>query len=259
MYFTNTKIRQSTIYLPVIAVFSVVYGFIRFIPIIPWIGGSGFFTLADFFIPFIAILFGPYVSSLIIVIGTVIGFLSGRISFFGLDFFPAVINALVIGFMVRKKRTLSICLFSILIICFFIHPFTMKFVEVKNILIPFIWMHLIAYLLLLSPLSRRSVLSINKIFTSENFKGLKIANYVFSFAIISFVGSLAQHIAGNLIFATVSVSILGMTLSTLFDIWKVVFFIYPFERIIISCFASIICIFCVPPLIKTKKIRLFLT
>ncbi len=145
-------------------------------------------------------------------------------------------NALALGLLVRKKWLMVIALNFFLLLVFSIHPYTLFFVNTSvsevEFSFPFAWMHTIAFLVLLSPLSRRSVLWIKDPSTKLMWVGTTI---------LFFIGTFIQHLTGNILFET----ILGMFLNIIpyaaFPaIWTTIFWLYPIERTILIIASSIV-------------------
>ena len=221
-----------------ISVFSVIYLILRLLPTFPMVGMAGiFFSLADTIAPLYGILLGPYVGALSIVIGTFLAIGLGKPPvFLGLDFLPAFMNALALGFLIRKKWLFVIVLNFFLLLIFSLHPYTLFFVKIPlgdmTFSLPFAWIHIIAFLVLLSPLSRWAVSWIE----GSSTKFIWIGS-----VILFFIGTFIQHLTGNILFET----ILGMFLKSIpFEafptIWTAIFWIYPIERAILIIITSII-------------------
>jgi hypothetical protein len=222
---------------PLAATFAAVYATLKLVPISPWIGASGrVFTATEFVAPLLGIMLGPYAGSVAAVVGTFLGILfTGRMNFFGLDFLPVMVNALVLGFLIRKRPLHSVLLYSALLVLFFVHPSTLHFVSVplptRRVEVPFVWLHILAWLLLLSPLSRRSVGWISEQTVS------KATGAAF---ILTLIGTTAQHLTGTLLFASMAVPLMGVTPETLEVAWVAVFYVYPVERFIIVLAATMV-------------------
>jgi len=213
---------------PLAATFAAIFGILRLLPIFVVIGGSGrVFSTTEFLSPLLGVFLGPYVGAVAALIGTFLGIMfTGRMNFFGLDFLPPVINALVLGLLLRKKRALSIAIYSALLVLFFAHPSTLHFVSIPflkgTIMLPFVWLHIIAWVLLVSPLSMKSVRWIQG--DSER-KRLSAA------CLLSLIGTAAQHLTGTLLFASMAVPLMGMTQEALSAVWVAAFYAYPIERL----------------------------
>jgi hypothetical protein len=215
---------------PLAATFAAVYAILRLMPIFVMIGGSGrVFSTTEFVAPLLGIILGPYVGSVAGVIGTFLGIMfTGRMNFFGLDFLPITVNAAVLGLLMRRRIIPAIVLYSALIVLFFDHPSTLHFVSVSflgnTILVPFIWLHIITWILLVSPLSKKSV---------EWILGVSEKKRVTAACILSLIGTTAQQLTGTLLFASMAVPLMGMTPKALEATWTAVFYTYPIERLAI--------------------------
>lgn len=222
---------------PFAATFAAIYGTLRLVPISAWIGASGrAFTASEFFAPLLGIILGPYAGALAAAVGTFVGIsFTGRMNFFGLDFLPVMMNALVLGFLMQKRRLFSVLLYSALLALFFVHSSTLHFVSVPlpngTVGFPFVWLHIIAWLLLLSPLATKSVEWISE----RNLPRATIAACV-----LALIGTTAQHLTGTLLYATMAVPLMGMKPETLEVGWIAVFYVYPLERLMIILASTIV-------------------
>jgi hypothetical protein len=230
------------------SVFSVIYLILRMLPTFPMVGvGGAFFSISDVIAPIYGILLGPITGPMSIAIGTFLAIGLGKPAvFLGLDFLPAFMNALSLGLLIRKKWLFVVILNFILLIIFSIHPYTLLFVNIgiggTGYAMPFAWMHMIAFLLLLSPLSKKAVIWISKSSTKMVWVGS---------IILFFIGTFIQHLTGNILFE----SILGMFLRTIpFEafppIWTTIFWLYPIERTTLIIISSIAGVFLIRSLIK---------
>ena len=239
---------------PLAATFAAVYGLLRLMPIFVMIGGSGrVFSTTEFAAPLLGIVLGPYVGSVAGVIGTFLGImLTGRMNFFGLDFLPIMMNAAILGLLMRRRRIPAIVLYSALIALFLAHPSTLHFVPVSflgsTVSIPFIWLHIITWIMLVSPLGMKSI---------EWISGASEKKRVTAACILSLIGTTAQHLTGTLLFASMAVPLMGMTPTTLNATWAAVFYTYPIERLAIILPAATVVTAAV---VKTvQSMRLFQT
>lgn len=221
---------------PLAATFAAVYGTLRLIPFSLWIGGFGrTFTATEFVAPLFGILLGPYVGSVAGVVGTFLAIiLTGRMNFFGLDFLTVLANALVLGFLIRKRWLLSLLLYSILLALFFVHPATLHFMPITfgngRVQVPFVWLHMVAWMILASPLG---TLSVCWIYERVPWKATCGA------CILTIIGTTAQHLTGLILYATLAIPLMGMTPEALRGVWNASFYVYPVERSIVI-FASTI-------------------
>jgi hypothetical protein len=231
---------QRTKRLTLTATFGVLYMVLRMIRAFPMIGISGaFFSTSDMMAPLYGIILGPYIGASSIVLGTFVAIALGRPPVFApfpVDFLPATMNAMLIGFLVKRKWILSAVFYIVPFLLFLAHPYTMLLVPISNpssgitYYVPFAWVHCIALVALVSPLSRRATDWVTGSSKSQLFLGL---------AVLSFIGTFAQHLTGNLLYETYQAIYLGNPLEALFKWWSLVFWIYPIERTIIVIGAAV--------------------
>jgi len=197
------------------------------------------FAAADIIAPIYGILLGPIIGPLSIVLGTFLAIVLGRpATFLGLDFLPATVNALLVGLLMRGRWIVSVATYAALLSLFLIHPLSAVFIPAAipwlniSFQLPFHWMHFIALIVLVSPLSRRSVGWVT---------GPPITRLALGVTVLSFIGTFAQHSTGSVLWETVY----GMVLKVIkpdafFAIWNAVFWIYPLERVFLVIAATII-------------------
>ncbi len=195
--------------------------------------GGRFFTAADALAPLYGIFFGPYIGTMGVIVGTFIGIsLTGQTLFLGLDFFPATVNTITVALLMRKKRVQAAIIFTALLLAFSLNPDTSLLIPIPNssISIPYIWMHLIALAVLVSPLPSKAAEAITRA------SGKTLPLYV---AILSFIGTMTQHLMGNTLFETILGSLQGYVPNGGWPLlWQTTFWIYPVERILITIIAS---------------------
>ena len=196
---------------------------------------GGYLSFSDFLAPIIGILLGPYLGGLTVLIGNfgAIGF--GRATnfptLFGLgDFIPDFVAVVSVGFLMQRKWLPVVALNAGLLALFFVDPLTSIFVTIPgtSISIPFAWMHIVAFVVLLSPLA----LMATKWVTAG---GKKIAA---GLVVLTFIGTMMQHLAGNILFEVsfgqISPPIIPAAAWP--AEWTGVLFAYPIERtILIVC------------------------
>jgi hypothetical protein len=235
--FSNTSNRTKiTAFL---IVFSALYAVLRLVPLGPMIGLSATFSVSDFLAPLYGIILGPYVGGLSIVIGTFLGMAMGKAPvFLGLDFLPAFVNAVAIGFLLKRKCAPVVVLNIILLLAFALNPLTTLFIGP----IPFIWLHIVAFLVLISPLGRKA---------GQWVETLKPKFLTAGVAILAFIGTMMQHLTGNILTEVVLGQIVGSispeTFSTI--IWPSAFLAYPIERILLVILSVVVGV----PLVRTLK------
>ncbi|MGC8849540.1 MAG: hypothetical protein ACP5K1_04205 [Candidatus Bathyarchaeia archaeon] len=230
-----------------VAAFAAIYAILRTIPAFPILGVSGgAFTLADALPPLYGIILGPYKGSSAVITGTFISFILGRpILFLGLDFLPGTVNAVIAGTLYGRRRLIPAAVFTILLMLFLINPYTVNFVTVKffDVKFPlfFAWMHLIALLLMISPISYR---------IAEWIDGKPhITRTPIGIFLISFVATMGQHLMGNLLYENVIGVLQGTPPSAFKPVWYAVFWLYPIERLTLAALTTIIS----TPLLKLMR------
>jgi hypothetical protein len=246
--FSNlNKTGKTTKIIAFIAVFSALYAVLRLIPMGPMIGLSAQFSVSDFLAPLYGIILGPYTGGASIIIGTFVAMAMGKpVAFMGLDFLPALVNAVAIGFLIKKKWAPVIALNLALLVIFLINPLTSWFINIPfgntTIAFPFFWLHLVALGVLISPLGYKA---------GQWVKTLKPVFITAGVAILAFVGTMMQHLTGNILSEVVRSQILGITLPEAFPtiIWPSAFFMYPWERLTLVALAVIVGV----PLVRALK------
>lgn len=241
------KIPITTKQIALTAIFAAIYAVFRIIPTVPMIGAPGVtFSLSDILAPLYGIILGPYIGGLSVLIGTFTAMSVKTPVFLGLDFLPAFVNAVALGFLVRRKWLPVIILNVILLAAFIANPLTLVFVPLgSNFSFPFMWLHIIALIVLISPLALMATKWIEK---------SKVNLAVAGFAILAFIGTMMQHLMGNILYENIFVYVTNiMTPESLALRWQAVFFLYPWERLILIILAALVGL----PLIRaTRKISL---
>lgn len=230
---TPSKGSQKTKQTAMLIVFTSLYIVLRFVPFSMLIGPTGgFLSVSDFLAPIYGILLGPYLGGLSILFGNFAAIGMGRtMSFYGLDFLPDFMAAVSTGFLYQHKRptwVVVVALNAALLGIFFLNPLTSVFV----FSVPFAWLHIAAFVVLLTPLSFMAA------------KWLQMVDYrkiAFGVAIFAFIGAMIQHLTGNILFEVV----LGQVTSSISavaypGIWTSVFFVYPVERLILIIAAVLV-------------------
>jgi len=206
-----------------IAIFAALYAALRIIPTVPMIGTGATFHLSDILAPLYGILLGPFVGGVSIIIGTfaAIG-LGTPAPFLGLDFLPAFVVAVSLGFLVKGKWLPVVILNALLLIGYAINPLTVNFIVTPWGTVPYLWMHIAAFIVLLSPLGRRA---------GKWVKSEKAATITAGFVVMAFVGTMMQHLMGGILYEVILGQIGGMSQAAFTTTWNIVFYIYPWERL----------------------------
>ena len=220
--------------LALLSIFAVLYTVLRLIPTFPMIGATGTFSASDVVSPIYGILLGPYIGGGSIILGTFLSIIFGRPAIFlGFDFLPALVSAVTLGLLVKQKFRLVTIIFALLILLFLINPLSLLFVTLPyGFVIPFNWLHILAFALLLSPLSKKALVWITNSEPKYLPQGLLI---------LFFIGTMMQHLTGSLLFE----SVFGFLLNSIPQdawpsVWNAAFYLYPVERIIITIIATIV-------------------
>jgi hypothetical protein len=168
-----------------------------------------------------------------------------------LDFLPDFIAVVSVGFLMRRKWLPVVALNAGLLALFLVDPLTSVFVTIPgtSIQIPFAYMHIAAFVVLLSPLGRWA----GKWVATEGKAKFMAAGFI----IVTFIATMMQHLAGNILFE-LSFGQIGsppiIPLSAWPGEWTLVVFAYPVERTILIVSAVLVGI----PLIRIIQKNHFL-
>jgi uncharacterized membrane protein len=237
-------VKINTRQIALMAIFAALYTVLRLTQTIPMIGvQGGRFSLGDIVAPLYGILLGPYLGGFSVILGTFLAIALGRpVTFLFLDFLPATINAIALGFLIRRKWLPVVFLNAALLLVFLLNPLTSFFIEIPiggtTIQFPFAWMHIAAFIVLLSPLGRKA---------GQWVESLKTKSAVAGLAILAFIGTMMQHLTGNILYEAVLNQfyvVLGqppIIPASAYPVnWAVVFFVYPWERLILIVFTVLV-------------------
>ena len=138
-----------------------------------------------------------------------------------------------------------------LFVVFLLHPNTSVVVDVSVgdtvFSFPFAWLHIVAFTLLISPLGYKA---------TQWFKTVDTTKIATGMAIMFFVGTMMQHLMGNLLFETVMAQPLGSIPVVAYPgIWTSIFFVYTVERLALVVLATIVGV----PLLRALKNFLLFT
>jgi hypothetical protein len=231
------KNAPKTKIIALVSIFTALYTVLRLIPTVPMIGSSGnWFSLSDVIAPLYGIILGPYIGGLSIIIGTFLAMFGKPPVFMGLDFLPATVGAVSLGLLIKRKWIYAIGLNVVLLAAFLIHPNTSVFVDYSigstTITFPFAWLHIVALIVLISPLGRKVVQWVKTNNTTRITIGV---------AILFFIGTMMQHLMGNLLYETIMAQPLGFIPVEEYPAnWLFVFPLYPIERLVLIIFGTII-------------------
>ena len=224
---------QRTKQIAYLVMFTALYVILRFIPFTIIIGPSGgFLSLSDFLAPIIGILLGPYLGGLSVIIGNFAAIGLGRpMIFFGLDFIPDLMGVLATGFLIQQKKSrwaIAVGINAALLAIFLVNPLTSFFV----FNFPFVWLHIVAFILLLTPLSW---------YAAKWVDTFNIGKITLGVILISFIAVMVQHLAGNILYEVVLGQLTSSIPASAYPAtWSAVFFVYPVERAILVTSATIV-------------------
>jgi hypothetical protein len=242
---SNTSQRTKQIALTIL--FTALYVVLRFVPFSMLIGGAGGFLSISDFLPLIyGIVLGPYFGGLSVLIGNVTAIGMGRtVTFLGLDFLPDLVAVVSVGFLFRRKWLPVILLNAGLLAAFFLHPLTSFFVTIPatSITIPFAWMHIVSFIVLLSPLARKAPQWIESVKQTEWTTPAKQKFLTIGLIIFAFIGTMMQHLTGDILFEVVFGQIGNpppIPVAAWPAQWSLVVLAYPIERTILIASAVLV-------------------
>jgi hypothetical protein len=215
---------------------AALYTFFRLIPISKFIGLPGTLTANGIITPVIAVLVGPLYGIVAVFVGTIIAsfapWVGVRFPFPGADAIPGILNVLVISLAVRGKRYFAALLLLGAIGIFALTPSTAVFVGVNygSPPLPYFWMHLVAFFVLVSPLSR----DIPARLRSGDYSQMALA-----IGVLALAGTMIEHIEGGMLFAL-------FFPTTAPGLWRFIYLAYPIERVITVIGAVLVC----PPVLR---------
>jgi hypothetical protein len=224
---------QRTKQIALLTIFTALYIVLRFIPFSMLIGPTGgFLSFSDFLAPIFGILLGPYFGGLSIVLGNFAAIGLGRpMTFYGLDFLPDFMAAISTGFLYQNKRSrwdIVVAINVALLGIFLANPLTTVFIGP----VPFAWLHIVAFIILLSPIS---------LMAAKWLQTLDYRKVLAGVGIFAFIGAMIQHLAGNILFEVILGQVTNSVPAVAYPgIWTSVFLVYPIERLILIIAALIV-------------------
>ena len=276
---SNINLSSRTKTIALIAIFAALFAVLRRMDAIPMIGVPGArFSLSDILPPIYGVILGPFTGGISVIIGTFLGIAMGKpVIFLFLDFLPAFVNTVAIGLLVKRKWWPVVLLYVALLVAFLINPLTSIFIDVGGIAIPFVWLHIVALVVLLSPLARKApkwVESVEQIKKVEKVEPAKQTNRLRKFVdsvkriryltiglfVFAFIGTMMQHLMGNILYEVVLNQfyvVVGqdpiVATSAFPGIWYAAFFVYPLERLVLIVLAVVVGV----PLVRVLKQTFF--
>ncbi len=224
--------RSKSAKIALTAVFAALYFVLRSLPnpipfLFQMIGVSGRFTAGDFLLTIVALVAGLGGGVLSVFIGTVLAYPMSGTPFLGLDFLPGVMNILIVGLILGNRRRIAQGAYIALLLLFLVSPYSLLFGYGD---VPYTWLHVVALVLLLSPVIARVP---NWIVRNDNYQLAAVAT-------LAFVGTMAQHLTGGLLFELAVGLVQGNSPTILRSNWQIIFWLYPAERLLITAISTVI-------------------
>lgn len=213
----DTKVMTKKVAL--IACFASCYAVSCFWPLSPILGAAGkSITVATIMAPVIGIILDIHQSVPAVTLGGIVGFFLG--SFNRSSFASGVASTFFAGFLQKKKRLLTIAIYSVLLVVFAFYPAVGPGWQYPL----FLWLQVLGLIILVSPLQPKPIEN-----PADTEKYQKLA---FKVGVTCFVATLFGHIAGCLTFEA-----LYLPTRTL---WQTLTWVYPVERLLITIAAMLI-------------------
>jgi len=208
------------------------------------IGISGSLTFSGIITPVLGVFLVPSYGIFAVLVGTMIAAFipgsAGTLKFGGLDFLGGALNVALISLLVRGRRAEASLMYVATMGLFIVNPNTEIFVgtnlprlpspynglSLPSPPIPFLWLHLVALAVLVSPLTW----NLRDSFSFGSRRDLTKAVIV-----VAFIGTMIEHLVGGILYA----SIVGNAVAL--RSWPFIFVAYPFERAAIVLGAVLAC------------------
>jgi len=212
--------RPRTRQITLAASFAAVYFVLRSVPTFQMVGISSRFTAGDFLLTSIALLCGLWSGAFSVLIGTVLAYGITPPVFFGLDFLPALVNVAVAALLFSGRHRIAQGIYVTIFLAFILSPYSLMF---GFGYVPYTWLHIVALILLLSPIAA-------KIPRWVDSPGLR---QIVGIGFLAFVGTLGQHLMGGLLYELAAGFVGGVSPSNFMNVWRIIFWLYPIERLVI--------------------------
>lgn len=203
------------------AAFAAIYAVLGLIPAFKILGGSGSIPASRLISPLVGIILGPILGATSVTIGGVVGTMMNPMAGLGFySFIPGACCAFSSGMIQRGKAWIAASILSGLVIIFLIDPLN----NVQPIFPYYVWLHLVALLILVSPIRKQA---------TELFQRTKVNEAITAMALIIFPSTMIEHLTGSIIY----VSIFG---PAVWSAGMLIMLVFPIERAIITVGSSII-------------------
>ena len=147
--------------------------------------------------------------------------------FLGLDFLPGVANVLLVGLVLQNRRRIAQGIYAAILLAFLLSPYSLLF---GYGYVPYAWLHILGLAVLFSPI----IASVPTWLTRNDTRQLAAV------AALAFVGTMAQHLTGGLLYEFTVGLVQGNTTEFLRKSWQIIFWLYPPERLIIVFVSTLI-------------------
>ena len=214
------------------AVFASLYFVLRSLPnpipfLFQMIGISGRFTAGDFLLTTVVLATGLWGGILSVLVGTVLAYPVNAPIFLGLDFLPGVMNILTTGLILENHTRIARGAYVGVLLLFLASPFSLLF---GYGYVPYAWLHIAALGVLLSPI-------VEKV---PEWIGRKDRHQLVAIVILAFVGTMAQHLTGGLLYELTVGLVQGNSPAVLIGNWQIIFWLYPTERLLLTTISTIV-------------------
>ena len=217
--------------------FAPLYALFSFWPLAPIIGVVGkSITMAAVMAPLIGVLLGPYLGAVTAGLGGIVGAsLAQGGALNPISFLPGTAAAFCAGLLYNRKEKACILLYAVFLLALILYP------PIGPIwLYPsFAWFQVAGLLILASPLRSKAI-----DFVRNQQSPTRL---IFGIAVICFIATMFAHVVGCLVFEITGWPLVFPQLDFWQSTWRVLTFVYPVERIVITVLATLIGV----PLMKT--------
>jgi hypothetical protein len=191
------------------------------------VGISSRFTAGDFILTSIALVCGLWSGAFSVIIGTGLAYGVRPPVFFGLDFLPALVSVALASLLIARRYRLAQAIYITILISFILSPYSLLFGVAY---VPYTWLHIVALVLLLSPLAPR----ISAWVDSSGLRQITAVGF------LAFVSTMGQHLMGGILYELAAGVIGDVKPSNFMDFWRVIFWLYPVERLLIVALSTFI-------------------
>lgn len=216
--------------LATMAILSTLYALLDQVPVSKLIGVSSTLTMAEAFSPLAGMTLGPLAGAGSVIIGTFEALVLGRpLVFDGLDFLPAAAAALTAGLAFQKRWRSVVALSLALAAIFSVDPFSVPFIMVGPLPVPYYWMQLLALGVFVAALYGQRA-------------GYRLATAELLIVATVFLSTLNAEVAGGIMYENVFVLTGVMSSAAVKGFWPVIFYVYPVERTFFTVAGSLLAV-----------------